>query len=166
MVRELRFVLERTDLTLSEKVVLCYLQLCAGDKLICYPSYSAISQGCGLSRIHVCRTIKSLKLKGWIEVSPCVGRRTNMYRLKIKERMGNKVNEHILAQAIMEAEKRAKEIQNNITSQQEKTEQKDPEKIDNVIKNLPQSYWAKLTGLSDEEIERLRKIAKQYLKGG
>ena len=164
MVRELRFVLERTDLTLSEKVVLCYLQICAGDKLICYPSYSAIAQGCGLSRIHVCRTIRSLKLKGWIEVSPCAGKRTNMYRLRIKERMGIKVDERILAQAIMEAEKRVKETQSDVTSQHEKTEEKDPERIDNVIKTMPQSYWAKLTGLSEEEIEKLRKIARQYLK--
>jgi len=166
MIKEIRFVLSRSDLTCSEKAVLIYLQACAGKRLHCYPSLRAIACGVCLSVRQVNRIVKELEKKGWIEIKPGSGKWTNMYKLKIKERMGDKVDERLLKQAITEAKKREEEIQDKVTSQEKQNHPTGSDKIQSISKKTQTSYWAKLTGLSDEEIERLRKIARQYLKGG
>jgi len=164
MIKEIRFVLKSSELTYAEKLILIYMQACAGDKNICYPSLSSIARDCYLSKVHVIRALKSLVRKGWLEITPCVNRRTNMYRLKIKERMGDKVDERILKQAVAEAKKREEEILTDITYRDEQEEVKEPVRISEIFKKTQNSYWAKISGLSDEEIEEKRQIARKYLE--
>jgi len=121
MIKEIRFVLSQEELSSAEKIVLTYLQVCAGDKCICYPSVGVIARDLSISERHVVRALKSLQDKGWIEISRCAGRKTNMYKLKIRERMGDKVDERILKQAIAEAKKR--EDAQEIVIEEEKSEE-------------------------------------------
>ncbi|RLI68528.1 MAG: hypothetical protein DRP02_12395 [Candidatus Gerdarchaeota archaeon] len=164
MMKEIRFVLARSDLTCSEKAVLIFLQACAGERLLCYPSLRTIARGVYLSVRQVNRIVKELERKGWIEIKPGSGKWTNVYKLKIKERMGDKVDERILERAIAEAKQREEEIQNEIPQQEEQNRPTGLESIQSILKRTQNSYWAKISGLSDEEIEEKRQIARKYLE--
>jgi len=78
-------------------------------------------QGTQLSRQTVISAINKLVRKGYIEVQRGAGRKVNVYKLKIKERMGDKVDERILKQAIAEAKKR--EDAQEIVIEEEKSEE-------------------------------------------
>ena len=113
MVKEIRQILKAESLTSSEKVVLIYLQICAGDKGMCYPSVRKIAQDVNLSERYVWTILRSLQLKGCIEISTSPNKKTNIYKLKLESCGVAKIGEFVIKQAIQEASKRYGEYYEN-----------------------------------------------------
>jgi biotin operon repressor len=73
-------ILPRTDLTSTEKLIVCNLMDRSGDHGVAWPGYDRIGKDLGLSRSSVLKAVASLELKGKLTIERNNGL-SNRYRI-------------------------------------------------------------------------------------